>query len=301
LTPLPDDSECVTNTVPDDYIIQPIEVFHKLLNINIRKPPGPDGIPNWFLRDFAFALSDPICSIFNASIRHGILPGCWKAAHIVPIPKQHPPKSIHDDIRPISLTPTISKVLESFVGRWMLDSISKKFDIRQFGALKGRSTTHALIEITHTWHQALDEHNSLRTLFIDYSKAFDHVDHAIVLHKLTDLGVQPFLLKWMHSFLHDRKQCVKIGQVFSSWSTPNGGMPQGTFLGPYVFLVLINDLVTSVATFKFVDDVTLTEIVETHSTQMQSAVNQVIKWSAVKLILEMVFYVIWYGASIDAK
>jgi hypothetical protein len=163
----------------------------------------------------------------------------------------------------------------------MLDSISKKFDIRQFGALKGRSTTHALIEITHTWHQALDEHNSLRTLFIDYSKAFDHVDHAIVLHKLTDLGVQPFLLKWMHSFLHDRKQCVKIGQVFSSWSTPNGGMPQGTFLGPYVFLVLINDLVTSVATFKFVDDVTLTEIVETHSTQMQSAVNQVIKWSAV--------------------
>ena len=280
LIPLHDDYECDITSVPSDHLIQPIEVFNKLSNINIHKPPGPDGIPNWFLRDFAFTLSDPISNIFNASIRQGVMPRCWKAAYIVPIPKQHPPKSIHDDIRPISLTPTISKVLESFVGRWMLDSIGNQFDIRQFGALKGRSTTHALIEITHTWQQALDQHNSVRTLCIDYSKAFDHVDHAIVLRKLTDLGVQPFLLKWMHSFLHGRRQCVKIGQVFSSWSTPNGGMPQGTFLGPYVFLALINDLATSVTSFKFVDDVTLSETVEANISQMQDAVNQVVIWSA---------------------
>ena len=129
------------------------------------------------------------------------------------------------------------------------------------------------------WHQAIDEHDSVRTLFIDYSKAFDHVDHATVLRKLAALGVQPFLLKWMHSFLKDRKQRIKIGDVFSSWASPNGGMPQGTFLGPYVFLVLINDHSTLVATFKFVDDVTMTEIIKANPTpsQMQSAANEMVR------------------------
>jgi Reverse transcriptase (RNA-dependent DNA polymerase) len=116
--------------------------------------------------------------------------------------------------------------------RWMLNKISDKFDIRQFGALKGPSTTHALIDITHTWHQALDNRSSVRTLFIDFSKAFDHVDHATEFRKMKCPGVQPFLLRWMHSFLYERKQRVKIGDGFSSWTKLNGGMPQGTWLGP---------------------------------------------------------------------
>ena len=103
---LHDDYECDITSVPSDHSIQPIEIF------SIRKPPGPDGIPNRFLRDIAFTLSDPISNIFNASIRQGVIPRCCKAAYIVPVSKQHPPKSVHNDIRPISLTPTISKMLE---------------------------------------------------------------------------------------------------------------------------------------------------------------------------------------------
>jgi hypothetical protein len=152
-----------------------------------------------------------------------------------------------------------------------------KFDPRQFGALKGRSTTHA--HITHIWHQALDDHNSARLLFINYSKASDHVDHKIV-SKMKIFGSDPPLLKWMHSFLSNRQQCVKVGNAFSKWITRNGGMPQGTWFGPYVFLIRIDDLKTIMPTVKFVDDVTVTEIINLHScSQMQTAADQVCKWS----------------------
>jgi hypothetical protein len=198
----------------------------------------------------------------------------------VPLPKTRPPKSVKDDLRPISLTPTLSKILESLVGRWILSEITNKFDAKQFGALRGRSTTHALIDITHMWHKALDDRNSVRALFVDYSKAFDHVDHSTVLNKMAALDIHPCLLKWMHSFLLNRQQRVKIGNTFSDWITLKGGMPQGTWLGPYVFLIIINDLTTMMATFKFVDDVTLTEIVDQSNTsQMQLAADQIAEWS----------------------
>jgi len=210
--------------------------------INIRKPPGPDTLPNWFIRDFAFALCDPLSWIFNSSIQEGVMPSAWKCANIVPIPKTKQPKSVEQDLRPISLTPTLSKVFESLVGQYMLNCIGDKFDKKQFGALRGRSTSHALVDILHKWHKAIDEQQSLRVVFVDYAKAFDHVDHCTVLNKLAALGVPSLVLRWLHSFLMDRQQRVKIDGEFSEWAKPNGGMPQGTWLGPYVFLGLINDL-----------------------------------------------------------
>jgi hypothetical protein len=288
LTPLPAVYLTETNDVPayGEYVVQPLEVFNKLSRIKVRKSPGPDDIPNWFLRDFAFAISEPICHIFNSSINAGCVPSLWKRANVVPIPKSRPPRSIQDDLRPISLTPTLSKILESLVGRWILSKVANKFDARQSGALRGRSTTHALIDITHMWHKALDDRNSIRTLFVDYSKAFDHVDHSTVLRKMAALDIHPRLLKWMHSFLLNRQQRVKVGNLYSDWTTLKGGMPQGTWLGPYVFLILINDLNTIMATFKFVDDVTLTEIIDQSNTsQMQLAADQIAKWSHQNLMI----------------
>ena len=115
----------------------------------------------------------------------------------------------------------------------------------------------------HNTHVASNtrQKNSVRVLFVDYAKAFDHVDHTTVLLKMAALRIDPKLLKWMHSFLFQRQQRVKIGHVFSSRATLNGGMPQGTWLGPYVFIMLINDLKTDLPTFKFVHDVTITEII----------------------------------------
>jgi hypothetical protein len=116
-----------------------------------------------------------------------------------------------------------------------LSKVANKFDVRQFGALRGRSTTHALTSIVHMWHQAIDKHDSVRALFVDYSKAFDHVDHSTVTQKMAALEIHPRLLKWMHSFLLNRQQ-HKVGNVYSDWIILTGGMPQGTWLGPYVFL-----------------------------------------------------------------
>ena len=147
-TPVVPPGEC-------DYVISPYEVFMKLERINIRKAPGPDGLPNWFIRDFAFAIAEPLCLIFNASIRQGVVPTVWKQANVVAVPKIKPPKTVEQDLRPISLTPTISKIFESLVGRWILGTISNKFDKQQFGAIKGRSTCHALIDMTHKWHHGI--------------------------------------------------------------------------------------------------------------------------------------------------
>jgi hypothetical protein len=92
--------------------------------------------------------------------------------------------SIQSDLRPISLTSTLGKIIESFIGSWILERIGDQLDCRQYGALRGRSTTHALVDALHHWHSAVDNGQSVRTVFIDYAKAFDHVDHNILVTKM---------------------------------------------------------------------------------------------------------------------
>ena len=110
-----------------------------------------------------------------------------------------------------------------------MDFMEDSLDPHQFGSLKGSSTTHALVELVHQWQQALDTPGKMvRVLMLDFSKAFDRVDHTILLDKLANLGLPNFIVKWMTSFLCRRQQRVKIGQYVSDWSTINAGVPQGT-------------------------------------------------------------------------
>jgi len=261
LEPVSEDGTALSHQVPDDYIISPETVLAKLNRINVHKAPRPDDMPNWVVRDFAPLLYEPLCAVFNASVREGKVPSLWKHANVLPIPKVNPPKSIESDLRPISLTPTVSKVLEAIVGSWILDIVGCQLDDHQFGALKGRSTTHALVDMVHHWHKALDEGHSVRVLCVDYAKAFDHVDHVILLQKLKSYGVPSFILRWMTSFLCERQQRVKVMDTVSDWVTLRGGMPQGSWLGPLIFVTLIDDLRPRLLTHKFVDDTTLSEIV----------------------------------------
>ena len=107
----------------DQLIISLKEVELKLMSTNIKKATGPDDLPNWILRDLSCTIAPPICAIFNQSLRDCKLPTEWKQANVTPIPKVHPPRSIQSDVRPISLTPTISKYLESFIGSYILETI----------------------------------------------------------------------------------------------------------------------------------------------------------------------------------
>ena len=98
------------------------------------------------------------------------MPAVWKQANVLPIPKVWPPQSIESDLQPISLTPTVSKILEAIVGQHILNKFKDKLDPKQFGAgAKGRSTVHALIDLIHLWHSALDKGKSVRAVFIDYA------------------------------------------------------------------------------------------------------------------------------------
>ena len=265
---------------PDEFIIEPYTVERKLSKINTNKSCGPDNIPNWILRDSSVWLAEPVCAIFNASVREGIVPIIWKKANVVPVPKTNPPRKIESDLRPISLTSTLSKVLESIVGGWILEFVRNKLDIQQYGAIKGRSTTHALVDILHHWHQALDSSESVRVIFIDYAKAFDHVDHSILVRKLYNFNVPQFLIRWLCSFLTNRMQRVKLSEYFSEWLTLKGSMPQGTWLGPLVLILLINDLSSDCGMHKFVDDVTLTEVIKKNDhSNMSAYLNNVVEWS----------------------
>ena len=111
---------------PDQFIIFLHEVESKLSKIDEHKSCGPDQLPNWFLREFSMWLAEPLTAIFNASLCQGHVPIEWKLAHVIPVPKQNPPRDITSDIRPISLTASLPKVLESFVSRWILEIIDNK-------------------------------------------------------------------------------------------------------------------------------------------------------------------------------
>ena len=243
------------------------EVERRLLSTNVFKSPGPDGIPNWILHDLAPYISRPVTAIFNASISEGVVPVAWKQSNVVPVPKSNPPKTIEDDLWPISLTPTLAKHLEWFIGQQLLSTVAGKLDTKQFGALKGRSTTHALVDILHNWNAALDSGSSIRAVFVDYAKAFDHVDHSILITRLITLGVPAYIIRWIFSFLDKRQQRVKIGTILSTWLQLNGGMPQGTWLGPLTFVILIDGLKLECLVHKFIDDTTASEILKKKSTK----------------------------------
>jgi hypothetical protein len=264
-----------------DFTIEPYAVERKLSSIDVHKAHGPDNIPNWFFHDFSVWLAEPLCAIFNESIRSGLVPLSWKQANVIPVPKVHPPIAIETDIRPISLTPTISKILESFVGQWILTYVTGYLDRRQYGGIKGRSTTHALVDMLHHWHQALNENKNVRVLFIDYAKAFDHVDHTSFIVKLQEFNVPTILLKWLCSFLSNRHQRVKIGDLVSEWVSLNGGLPQGSWLGPLIFILFVNDLKSDELLHKYIDDLTVSEIFnKNEGSKMNNVLSEIQQWSA---------------------
>ena len=165
--------------------VQPFEVCQKFLALKPFEASGPDNIPPRVLKQFAYELAETVAKIFNVSLKSGVVPSIWKDSNITPVPKIHPPTD-EGDIRPISLTPCISKVLEDFVVKWMISDIRDKIDPGQSGCLKGRSTTYCLLDMVHNWLSHLDSPGQyLRVCFLDFSKAFDRINHNVLISNLS--------------------------------------------------------------------------------------------------------------------
>ena len=281
LIPL-DKADHLLDTLSESSVISLEAVEKRLMTTKLHKSIGPDGIPNWVLRDLAGLIGPPLCAIFNMSLSEGRIPIDWKKAHVTPIPKAHPPKSITTDIRPISLTPNVSKILESFIGNIILEHIKERIDPNQYGALKGLSTTHALVDLLHNVHEFIHNGNDARICFIDYTKAFDLIDHNILLSKFELLGLDRWIINWLRDYLSDREQRVKLGNSVSTWLKLNGAVPQGSWLGPLCFIVYMNDmeLQDGTLTHKYIDDITISESISSSNVSLlQTAVDKVKDWS----------------------
>ena len=164
------------------------------------------------LKDHAIILAARLTVIFNSSLREGVIPNEWKMANVIPLPKTKPIISVETDIRPISLTPIVAKVFESIVLGWVDDIVGERIDDNQFGGVGGTSTTDALVAMTHKWYVATYVlNNYVRVVLLDFSKAFDLINHHILVDTLITNGVPAHIVRWLAAFLLDRQQKVKIG------------------------------------------------------------------------------------------
>ena len=171
-------------------------------------------------------------------MKEAYIPELLKSSIVIPVPKINPPRTIENDLRPISLTCTIAKVMEGFTCTRLLPQLEDKLDPRQY-ARKNHSTTDALLYTLQAIYEAVDTGEAgARLFFADFSKGFDLIDHTILLHELENLQVHPALLNWIAAFLTNRKQAVKIDGVLSDWTSVKGGVPQGTKLGVILFIVM---------------------------------------------------------------
>ena len=234
-TPLPI-TTCNSESMLSALVITESHVFTKLVSIKSSKAPGPDSIPGWLLKENACALAEPISEILNSSYYENKLPSSWKMADVSPIPKQKPVQDISKHLRPISLTPAISKLAEEFVvDRFIKPAILQIVDSRQYGVIPKSSTTQSLIGLVHNLAKATDGSGALvRVVMFDYKKAFDLIDHHILVTKLYTLDIPPEIINWVSDFLTNRQQRVKLASdCYSEWAAvPAGNETQALAVYP---------------------------------------------------------------------
>jgi len=217
-------------------------------------------IPSFIYKYFSNVLSPMVASLFNESIDSGVFPDKLKTARVVPVHKAGDKTNVNN-YRPISTLPFLSKVFEKLMYKRLVSFLSDN-DIlsnNQFGFRKSRSTSDAVIEWLNNVYESFDNRNILVSIFIDLSKAFDTVNHRILMNKLDNIGIRGGVKSWFGSYISNRKQFVSVSGSNSHVSTLNMGVPQGSTLGPILFLLYINDMSRCSDTLRlvhFADDTT---------------------------------------------
>ena len=258
------------------------EVISKL---NANKAHGVDQISIAMLKLCSKEISKPLKIIFDHSIAVGKFPSTWKLANVQPVHKKNS-RQLKSNYRPISLLPIFSKIFEKLIFDTMYgffvenDLISK----HQSGFRPGDSTINQLLAITDEIYQSFENNAETRAAFLDISKAFDKVWHEGLLFKLKHNGVSGNLLSFISDYLSDRKQRVVLNGMESSWLPIESGVPQGSVLGPLLFLVYINDLTEGISSNMrlFADDSSLfikVRDIEESQTQLMEDLDKITSWA----------------------
>lgn len=252
--------------------------------INPTKSLGPDRYHPRFIKETKDFIKIPLTKIFQKSLHECKLPDVWKCANVTAIFKKGERKN-PANYRPISLTSVPGKLMERLIRNALVDHMSRNnlFAREQHGFMAGKSCTTQLLEYMEDITEAIDSGDDVDVIYLDFMKAFDKVSHQRLLCKLHAYGVRGKLHSWIKEFLNNRIQRVVIRGVESEWRDVTSGIPQGSVLGPVLFLIFINDLpeVLEVCVKLFADDTKINKRISNQQDiiQVQSSVTNAIAWA----------------------
>ena len=227
--------------------------IHRITNdLNIAKSSGLEHMPPKIIKDSLLALNEQFTHLVNASLQTNKFPAAWKRARVVPIPKTGDLTDV-SNYRPISLLPTPGKILEKVVHKQLenhfeLEELLTDF---QHGFRKGRSTTHAITQLLNHVYTNMNNSTPTVALFIDFRKAFDCLQYPTLLDKLTKLDLGDATIDWIKDYLTDRTQCTMANGFTSPSSKIKQGVPQGSILGPLLYILYANDIPLAIKKTKF--------------------------------------------------
>ena len=262
------------------------DIIKAIDDIKPNAAPGPDGIPACMLKNCKEKLAKPIFLIWSRSITSGEIPSCYKVSYIAPLHKKGS-HALPANYRPVSLTSHIIKIFERVLRKRLVSYLEANELLcnNQHGFRSGRS---CLTQLLHHFDDILENlmnNADLDSIYLDYAKAFDKVDHALLIKKLERYGINPKVVNWIKSFLSDRSQQVVVDGHMSILALIISGVPQGTVLGPILFLVFINDINTCITTSTircFADDTRITKGIrgENYVVILQHDLDKVMQWSS---------------------
>jgi len=243
--------------------------------------PGSDNLPAWVFRSCSYELAGIVSHIFNSTFSTGTIPSSWLTAIVTPVPKVSKPVAFAD-YRPISVTPILSRLAEKIVvHRWLRPALAPSLFLDQYAFKPTGSCTAALAHFTHHASLMLEKNRYVRCLAIDFSKAFDSVDHEILLAKMVHLNIPSALVNWICMFLTGRSQMCKINGQLSSPRLISQSIVQGSGIGPTLYIIMKSDLAPLSSCnqlLKYADDTTLL-VPENSDTELGTEFNHITDWA----------------------